>query len=187
MNVKYVAATDFEATRFYHQKEHFNSNITKSFEWRIEQLNRLARMLSENASEFSEALGSDFKTALSEKVFEGAALLGLIEATKANLKAWMEPTEVPIPKFLRASGHRGMVYREPYGVTLIMGPFNAPLISLLRPAITALAAGNTCVLKVPEAPATATLLLNLVPQYFEPRAVTAFAADPDQIARRRMI
>jgi aldehyde dehydrogenase (NAD+) len=183
MNVRYVVAADFETSRFYQQKDYFDSNITKSFEWRIEQLNRLARMLSENTNEFSEALSSDFKTALSEKVFEVAALLGLIEATKGNLKAWMEPTEVAIPKFLRASGHRGMVYHEPYGVMLIIGPFNAPLISLLRPAITALAAGNTCVLKVPEAPATAQLLLNLVPRYFEPRAVTAFAADPEQIAR----
>lgn len=183
MSVRCVVAADFETSLFYQQKDHFDSNLTKSFEWRIEQLNRLARMLSENTSELSEALSSDFKTALSEKVFEVAALLGLIEATKGNLKAWMEPTEVPIPKFLRASGHRGVVYREPYGVTLIIGPFNAPLISLLRPAITALAAGNTCVLKVPEAPATAKLLLNLVRRYFEPRAVTAFAADPEQIAR----
>src|SRR6201992_2299869 len=183
MNVNYVMAADFDASRFYQQKNHFDSNITKSFEWRIEQLNRLAKMLSEKTSEFPETLSSDFKTALSEKVFEVAALLGLIEATKVNLKAWMEPTEVSIPKFLRASGHKGIVYREPYGVALIMGPFNAPLISLLRPTITALAAGNTCVLKVPEAPATAKLLLNLVPRYFDPCAVTAFAADPEQIAR----
>ena len=61
MNVKYVVAADFETSGFYQQKDHFDSNITKSFEWRIEQLNRLARMLSENTSEFSEALSSDFK------------------------------------------------------------------------------------------------------------------------------
>jgi aldehyde dehydrogenase (NAD+) len=138
-------------------------------------------MLSENTSEFSEALSNDFKTAWSEKVFEVAALLGLIEATKGSLKAWIKPPEVAIGSSF-APG-QGIVYREPYGVALIMGPFNAPLISLLRPAITALAAGNTCVLKVPEAPATAKLLLNLVPRYFEPRAVTSFDADPEQIAR----
>jgi hypothetical protein len=33
----------------------------------------------------------------------------------------MKPIEAPIPKFLAASGHKGIVYREPYGVTLIMG------------------------------------------------------------------
>jgi hypothetical protein len=74
----------------------------------------------------------------------------------------MQPVETPLPLFLAKSGHKGIVYREPYGVTLIMGPFNGPLLSLLRPAITALAAGNTCILKVSEAPATATLLLTLI-------------------------
>ena len=46
MNVKYVVAADFETSGFYHQKDHFNSNITKSFEWRIEQLNRRALLPS---------------------------------------------------------------------------------------------------------------------------------------------
>jgi len=36
----------------------------------------------------------------------------------------MEPAEVPVPRFLAKTGHRAMVYREPYGVTLIIGPFN---------------------------------------------------------------
>src|ERR1700743_236907 len=168
---------------FNRQKAYFASNITKSFEWRFDQLNRLAQMLSEHTSEFYQALSRDFKTALSEQVFEVAATLGTIEVTKSLLKSWMQPIEAPVPRFLAASGHKAMVYREPYGVALIMGPFNAPLLSLLRPTITALAAGNTCVLKVPEAPAPAKLLLNLVPRYFEPRAGTAFAADPEQIAR----
>jgi len=82
MNVKYVVAPDFETSRFYQQKDHFDSNITKSFEWRIEQLNRLARMLSENTNEFSEAVSSDFKTALSEKVFEVAAFTASLMASR---------------------------------------------------------------------------------------------------------
>jgi len=47
----------------------------------------------------------------------------------------MNPVEAPLPKFLAASGHKGMVYREPYGVTLIICPFNGPLVLSLRPAI----------------------------------------------------
>jgi aldehyde dehydrogenase (NAD+) len=167
---------------FHRQKQYFNTNITKSFEWRIEQLDRLSRMLSENMSAFSEALASDFKTALSEKVFEVAALIGLAARTKDSLKAWMEPLDAPVPKFLRESGYKAVIHREPYGVTLIMGPFNGPLLLLLRPAIAALAAGNTCVLKVSEAPATAALLLDLVPKYFELGAVTALAASRREIA-----
>ena len=145
---------------FNRQKAYFASNITKSFEWRLDQLNRLARMLSEHTNEFYEALSRDFKTALSEKVFEVAAMLGTIEVTKSLLKSWMEPVEAPVPKFLAKSGHKAIVYREPYGVTLIIGPINGPLLCLLRPAILALAAGNTCILKVSDAPNTAKLLVD---------------------------
>ena len=74
-----------------------------------------------------------------------------------------------------------MVYRDPYGVALIIGPFNGPLLLLLRPAITALAAGNTCVLKLSAAlSATNAILLELVPKYFDPRAVSAVAGNREQ-------
>jgi aldehyde dehydrogenase (NAD+) len=55
---------------------------------------------------------------------------------------------------------------------LIVGPSNGPLTLLLRPALCALAAGNTCVLKLsPATAATGALLMKLVPAYFDPRAV----------------
>jgi aldehyde dehydrogenase (NAD+) len=119
---------------------------------------------------------------LSEKVFEVGAMLGTIEVTKSLLKSWMQPTEAPVPKFLAKSGHKAIVYREPYGVTLIMGPFNGPLLCLLRPAITALAAGNTCILKVSDAPNTGKLLVELVPKYFAPEAVVAVTGGPTEVA-----
>jgi hypothetical protein len=77
-------------------------------------------------------------------------------------------------------GHKGMIYREPYGVALIIGPFNGPLLLLIRPALAALAAGNTCVLTLSEAlPATTGVLLELVPKYFDPSAVTAVPGGKD--------
>src|SRR5262245_30252643 len=162
------------------QRAYFNTNITKSYEWRIDQLDRLSRMLSENMDALSEAVGRDFKTAVSEKIFEVAAPLGLIEATKAQLRSWMQPLETPLPLFLARSGHKGIVYREPYGVTLIIGPFNGPLLNLLRPAITALAAGNTCILKLSEAPSTAALLVALIPRYFDPEALAAVSGSREE-------
>ena len=167
---------------FNRQKAYFATNITKSFEWRINQLDRLARLLSEHTNEFYDALSRDFKTALSEKVFEVGATLGTIEVTKSFLKSWMQPIEAPVPKFLAKSGHKAIVYREPYGVTLIMGPFNGPLLCLLRPAITALAAGNTCILKVSDAPNTGKLLTKLVPKYFAPEVLVAITGGPTEVA-----
>ena len=154
--------TNIHEDIFNRQKAYFATNITKSFEWRLEQLDRLAQLLSEHANEFYDALSRDFKTALSEKVFEVAATLGTIKVTKSLLKSWMQPIEAPVPKFLAESGHKAIVYREPYGVTLIMGPFNGPLLCLLRPTITALAAGNTCILKVSDAPNTGKLLARII-------------------------
>jgi aldehyde dehydrogenase (NAD+) len=169
---------------FDSQRNYFNTDITKSYKWRVEQLDRLSALLKENENRFYEALSKDFKTALPEKVFEVAAPLGIIELTKAELKGWMEPEQAVLPTFLVESGHKGLIFREPYGVTLIMGPFNGPLILLLDPAITALAAGNPCILKVSEsAAATSALLLELIPKYFEPEAVTAVTGSRDEVTK----
>src|SRR5271156_1730481 len=156
------------------QKAYFNSDATKSYEWRIDQLDRMERLLKENTEAFYQALQKDFKTASSAYVFEVQAPLGTIEFTKSQLSEWMKPLSTAVPKFLAASGHITKVIREPYGPTLVIGPFNGPLTLIIHPAIGVLSAGNPCALKVSEAiPATSNLLLKLVPQYFEPECVTA--------------
>src|SRR5271163_3280560 len=64
---------------------------------------------------------------------------------------------------------------------VIIGPFNGPLLLLIRPALAALAAGNTCILTLSEAlAATTEVLLELVPKYFDPTAVTAVAGGKEQ-------
>ncbi len=164
------------------QKAYFNTDATKSYEWRIEQLNRMERMLKENATALEAAVCKDFKTASQEKVFEVLAPLSTIEFTKWQLRDWMKPVSAPVPKALAASGHTATVIREPYGPTLIIGPFNGPLILLLHPAIAALSAGNPCVLKLAESvPATTELLLQLIPKYFEPECVTAVCGSREEV------
>jgi len=163
------------------QKALFVSGITRTYEWRVEQLDRMALMIRENEKRFQEAMAKDFKTASQEVIFETQASAGESEVQKSQLKEWMKPVEAPVPRFLAKTGHKGMVYREPYGVALIIGPFNGPLLLLIRPALAALAAGNTCVLTLSEAlPATTAVLLELVPKYFEPSAVTAVAGGKEQ-------
>ena len=159
---------------FNKQKAYFASDATKTYEWRIDQLNRLTQMLKENFDRFADASCKDFKTASQENAFEVSATIATAESTRSQLKEWMKPIEAPLPKFLAASGHKGIVYREPYGVTLIICPFNGPLLLSLRPAIAALSAGNPCILKLSEALlATDQLLLELIPKYFAPEALSA--------------
>jgi aldehyde dehydrogenase (NAD+) len=167
---------------FERQKRHFATGATRSYEWRVEQLDRMGRLVGENEAALQRAVAQDFKTASQEYIFETQACLGEIEFQKSMLAGWMAPTEAPVPRALADTGHRGIVYRDPYGVALIVGPSNGPLLLLLRPAIAALAAGNCCVLKLSSAlKATTALLLDLVPKYFEPEAVAAVAGHREEI------
>lgn len=178
-----VLAVNTFQTVFEQQKRHFASGVTRSYEWRVEQLDRMARLVSDNELALQQAVARDFKTASQEQMFETLACLGEVAFQKSQLKDWMAPVEAPVPRALAASGHRGVIYRDPYGVALIIGPFNGPLLLLIRPAITALAAGNCCVLKLSMAlKATSSLLLDLVPKYFNPEAVAVVAGHRDQIA-----
>ena len=141
----------------------------------------MARLVGENEAALQRAIGQDFKTASQEQVFETLACLGEVAFQKSQIKDWMAPTEAPVPRALAATGHRGVVYRDPFGVALIIGPFNGPLLLLLRPAIAALAAGNCCVLKLSNAvKASSALLLELVPKYFEPDAVAAVSGGREE-------
>jgi aldehyde dehydrogenase (NAD+) len=159
------------------QLANFNSDVTKTYEWRMDQLDRMERMLKENIPAFEKAIGSDFKTAYAEQYFETRAPIATIAGTRMQLKDWMKPIEMhPIPKFLEQNGYKGMVYREPYGVTLVIGPSNGPLLLSLRPAINAIAAGNPVVLTTSDAlPGTTKILLDLIPKYFDPASFTAVA------------
>jgi aldehyde dehydrogenase (NAD+) len=167
---------------FERQKRHFATGVTRRYAWRIEQLDRMARLIRENEAALQRAVRQDFKTASQEQIFETLACLGEVEFQKSQLENWMTPVEAPVPRALAATGHRGVVYRDPYGVALIIGPFNGPLLLLLRPAITALAAGNCCVLKLSEKlNSTSELLLHLVPKYFEPDAVAAVTGHREEV------
>ena len=166
---------------FDRQRHLFATGVTRSYAWRIEQLDRMGRLLQENEAALQRAVAQDFKTASQEQIFETFACLGEVQYQKSQLKEWMKPMEAPVPRALAATGHRGIVYRDPYGVALIIGPFNGPLLLLLRPALAALAAGNCCVLKLSAAiKATSALLVDLVPKYFEPDSVTAVAGHREE-------
>jgi len=163
------------------QKALFASGVTRTYEWRVDQLDRMARMIRENEERFQKAMAKEFKTASQEYIFETAASAGESEVQKSQLKEWMKPVEAPVPRFLAKTGHKGMIYREPYGVALIIGPFNGPLLLLIRPALAALAAGNTCILTLSEElPETTKVLLDLVPKYFDPAAVAMVAGGKEQ-------
>lgn len=164
------------------QKEFFYTDATKTYEWRMDQLNRMEKFLRDNQEAFCKALYQDFHKPSFEQLFEITVPLGVIKYYKDNLKQLMTPEQVEIPKGLEATGNRGIIYKEPFGSTLVIGPFNAPVLLLLDPAIAALAAGNPVVLKPANTtPTVAALFQELIPQYFEPEAVNIVTGGREEI------
>lgn len=167
---------------FDQQKEFFYTDVSKTYEWRIDQLDRLEKMLTDNQEVFCQALKADFNKPPFEQLFEITVPLGNIKYYRENLKSLMTPEQVAIPKGLEETGNKGVVYKEPYGVTLVIGPFNAPILLLLDPAIAALAAGNPVILKPANTtPTVAALFQNLIPKYFEPEAVNIVTGGREEI------
>lgn len=167
---------------FDKQKEFFYTDVTKTFEWRIDQLNRLEKFLTENQETLCQALKTDFNKPPFEQLFEITVPLGVIKYFKENLKALMAPEPVEIPIGLKETGNRGLIYKEPFGTTLIIGPFNAPVLLLLDPAIAAIAAGNPVILKPANTtPTVAKLFAELIPKYFEPESVSVVTGGREEI------
>lgn len=164
------------------QREHFLGDATKSYEWRIDQLDRMERLLLDNRDALCAALYQDFGKPPFEQLFEITVPNGVIKYYRENLQSLMTPQPAPIPPGLEATGNRGVIYKEPYGVTLVIGPFNAPILLLLDPAIAALAAGNPVILKPANTtPATAVLLNQLIPRYFARENVAVVTGGREEI------
>src|SRR6516225_5368196 len=104
---------------FTAQKALFRTGATRAREWRLDQLARMERMVSENEAELQDAVKSDFKTASEEYVFETQTAIGEVAFQRSQLDDWMKPVEAPVPKPLAATGHRAVIYRDPYGVDFI--------------------------------------------------------------------
>jgi len=84
-------------TLFDAQKSYFASNLTRSHAWRIEQLNRMGKMVKENEAALQKAVARDFKTASQEHIFETATAVTETEFQKSQLSSWMTPAEAPVP------------------------------------------------------------------------------------------
>lgn len=155
---------------FQAQRAFFRQGHTRSVLFRKTQLQNLQRLLRENEEDLMAALAKDFrKPGFEAYTSEIGVLYKELNLALAKLNAWTRPKSVKTPITLWPSKSR--VYYEPKGNVLIIAPWNYPIQLLLAPAIAALAAGNTALLKPAEqTPHTAELLAELVSRYF-PREV----------------
>lgn len=150
------------------QKAFFQTNNTKNIHFRIEQLKKLERVLKENEQLLNEAIYSDFKKSEFENyVTELGIIYSEINTVCKKLHKWASIKKVAT-NFLNFPG-KSYIIPEPLGVTLIIGAWNYPYQLSISPAIAAIAAGNTVVLKPSEiAVATSALLAKIINNTFNP-------------------
>ena len=153
------------------QREYFLSGCTRPSSWRRQQLEAVKAMFTENRDELRDALRKDLRrNTVDADMVDITSSAKEAEYALARLDAWMTPERVHTPLFAEPAHLR--IRRDPFGVTLIIGAWNEPLVTLAAPLVGALAAGNTAVLKPSELPvACSAATAKLVPKYFDPRAV----------------
>lgn len=157
----------------------FSSGKTLAVAWRLKQLEQLDHCLRKHEGELLAALHEDLgKHATEGWVTELGYLHKDIAYTMKHLRRWMRPQRVSQP--LLTWPGRSEIRPEPLGVVLILGAWNYPVQLLLSPLVAALAAGNTALLKPSElAPATASLIAKLLPQYLAQDAVQVCTGGAD--------
>ncbi len=155
------------------QRNYFLTQATKPYAFRMRMLDALDAWIEANEEKILSALAEDLgKSAYEGYLTEIAMVKQELRDAKRNLKRWMRPRRARA-----AMGQlpgRCRIYREPYGVTLIMSPWNYPFQLTVAPLIGAICAGNCAVVK-PSAysAATSRLLRGMAEALFEPRYIAA--------------
>ncbi|HEX2283661.1 MAG TPA: aldehyde dehydrogenase family protein [Mycobacterium sp.] len=158
-------------------RETFASGRTRSVQWRKQQLKALEKMMLENEGAITEALDKD----LGRGPFEAwladiASTAGEAKDAAKNVRKWMR-RKYRLLEMSQLPG-RGWVEYEPYGTVLVIGAWNFPFVLTLGPAVGAIAAGNTVVLKPSEVcPAASALMAELVPKYLDNDAIKVVEGD----------
>ncbi|WP_099158441.1 aldehyde dehydrogenase [Virgibacillus ndiopensis] len=149
------------------QREFFLSGETLTYSFRKEQLKKLKNMLKKYEKSIYQALKTDLNKSNYETLTtEVGFLYTEIDFTLKHLKDWMKPEKAEAP--ITHKGTKNYILSEPYGVSLVISPWNYPLQLAIAPAIGAIAAGNTVILKPSEfTQATSSLLVEMINETFD--------------------
>jgi aldehyde dehydrogenase (NAD+) len=160
-----------------HQRAFYLAKKTLSLERRWAILEVLEQTLKNNEILIEQALFADFgKSGFETYTTELGMLYEEISRTKRDLKKWIKPKRVRT-NWVNWPAQSYILF-EPLGVNLIIGAWNYPVLLLLQPAVSALAAGNTVVLKPSEnAPHIAALFQELIDKNFDPAHLALIQAD----------
>ena len=161
------------------QRAFFQSGATRSPGFRRTQLQRLQAAIEKHEQPFFESLHADLrKSPDAAYTTEIGLVLSEIRHALRCLDGWMAPKRRRSP--LLAWPASGFIQPEPYGVALVIGPWNYPFQLLLSPLVGAMAAGNCVVLKPSEfAPRTAAAMAQLIGTTFPGEYVAVVQGERD--------
>lgn len=152
-------------------RTYYESGKTHSYDYRIKQLEALLGALKAHESEVIAALKADFnKPEFETYSTEIAMVYGEIKDALRHLRSWMKPKKVKAG--LASFPSKARIHYEPYGVVLIMAPWNYPYQLTLSPLVGAIAAGNCAIVKPSNrSPHTADILKIILEEAFNPNYI----------------
>jgi len=131
------------------QREYFRNQNTISYDFRYKALSSLRSSILKHEEELSEALFKDLGKNQAESFFtEIGQVLKELTYIQKRLKKLMKNRRVKSSIIDFPS--KSYISPYPYGVTLIISPWNYPVMLSLGPIVGAIAAGNTIILKPSE-------------------------------------
>jgi aldehyde dehydrogenase (NAD+) len=159
------------------QRQFFNSARTKDIDFRLENIRRLKKAIIQNEAAILAALRNDlYKPAYEGYLTEIGLVLTEIRFVSRRLRSWVKPRKVRTPYFLWFGS--SAIHTEPYGISLIISPWNYPLHLTMLPLIGSIAAGNCTIIKPSEyAPHTAAIISEIIERHFDSHYVAVIEGD----------
>lgn len=156
---------------FKSQKEYFLTDTTRDLDFRIRNLKALREEIINNEREIQEALFKDLHKSEEEAYLtEIGIIVSEINQNIKKIKKWAKPKKVR--SSIACFPSSAKIISEPYGVILIISPWNYPFQLALSPLIGAISSGNTAIVKPAEySPNTSNIIKAITDKVFNPNYV----------------
>ncbi|MBQ2852339.1 MAG: aldehyde dehydrogenase [Bacteroidales bacterium] len=154
------------------QRDFFLTNETKSIDFRLKQLKKLKQVVVKYQDELYDALWKDLHKCKEEAFLtEITIVLSEINDHIKNIKKWARPEKVKTPVYLMPS--KSYVTYEPFGVALIIAPWNYPFNLMFTPLVGAISSGCCAVLKPsPYSQNTSDVMQKMIDETFDRNYIT---------------
>jgi len=161
------------------QRKFFNSGITKELSFRKKQLANLKKAILKYEDEILDALKQDLhKHPYEAFSTEIGMVMKDIDKFSKKLNQWSKPKRAGTPMFMMVGSSK--IYYDPYGLVLIIAPWNFPFQLLMIPLIGAIAAGNAVVVKPSEySKHTSAVIAKIVNEAFSQQYISVFEGGPE--------